>query len=467
MKFFARLKELFTNRAFLKVFFANVATLFFILLGISIYNSAGENSLEEGLAGNKIIVADLANSRLTLGDFYSRDTQSKSLSGDILKKLAGKTEEGLKSVSDRPAVPQKPVRQSFRASELTPEYQKKNKIAILIDNLGLSKSITLDALKLPTNITLGFSPYANNLQEWLEHAVYQGFEVMLNLPMQPADYPIDDPGPYALLHNLSGYENLKRLNWVLNRTNKSIGLYSSEGEIFSNSRANMTPVFEKLKEMRQIFLYGGSRNAKVLRNIAENMQLEYANSSLIIDKILQSQEIKNNLYKLESIAQIRGSAVGVMRAYPMNIKLLKEWMANIENNKNLIVVPISNLFPPKENLASDLGTTSENNDTANETNEQETTTDNSDSDESSLTERKREDQAEDKQAQISTEKGVASVQHSNSTALDTAIRDQDEEVSGHTDDPVTLISKASHNNFRSPQEEPKAHLNTSGSANNN
>jgi polysaccharide deacetylase 2 family uncharacterized protein YibQ len=344
MEFIKRAKTLFTNLAFLKVFVANLITIIIILTGLSLYDHAGKTNLENGVVENKVIVADIANNRLVAGEFYNKDSQSKSLSSDILKKLAGKTEEGLKGISDKPAVPQKATKKSFRAPALSPEDQKKNKIVILIDNLGLSKSITLDALKLPTNITLGFSPYANNLQEWLEHAVYQGFEVMINLPMQPTDYPIDDPGPYALLHNLSGYENLKRLNWVLNRTDKAVGLYSSEGEIYSNSRANMTPVFEKLKEMGQIFLYGGDRNAKVLRNIADNMQLEYANNSLIIDRVLQSQEIKSNFYKLESIAQIRGSAVGIMRAYPMNIKLLKEWMANLQANKNLIVVPISNLF---------------------------------------------------------------------------------------------------------------------------
>jgi polysaccharide deacetylase 2 family uncharacterized protein YibQ len=348
MEFIKKVKTLFTNPAFLKVFVANLVTVVMVGTGINLYNRAGKDNLENGVTEHKVIVADIANNRLSVGEFYNKDAQSKSLSGDILKKLAGRTEEGLKAIADKPAVPQKAVKKNFRAPALSPEDQKKNKIVILIDNLGLSKSITLDALKLPTNITLGFSPYANNLQEWLEHAAYQGFEVMINLPMQPTDYPIDDPGPYALLHNLSGYENLKRLNWVLNRTDKAVGLYSSEGEIYSNSRANMTPVFEKLKEMRQIFLYGGDRNAKVLRNIADNMQLEYANNSLIIDKILQSQEIKSNFYKLESIAQIRGSAVGIMRAYPMNIKLLKEWMANLQANKNLIVVPISNLFKVQE-----------------------------------------------------------------------------------------------------------------------
>ena len=73
------------------------------------------------------------------------------------------------------------------------------KVAVLILGLGLRAELFEAALALPGPIGLQLSPYAPDLPALVERARRAGHEVLLDLPMEPADYPASDPGPHTLL----------------------------------------------------------------------------------------------------------------------------------------------------------------------------------------------------------------------------------------------------------------------------
>ena len=78
------------------------------------------------------------------------------------------------------------------------------KIAIVVGGLGVSSSVTEDALtKLPGPVTLAFVPYGGELDNLSARARAADHEVLLQAPMEPFDYPDNDPGPQTLLTTLS------------------------------------------------------------------------------------------------------------------------------------------------------------------------------------------------------------------------------------------------------------------------
>ena len=94
----------------------------------------------------------------------------------------------------------------------------KQRIAIVVGSLGMSEATTLAAIQqLPGGVTLSFAPYGRNLQDYVNLARAAGHEVLLQVPMEPMDYPSDDPGPHTLLTSLTIKRNLKRLDWLLGR----------------------------------------------------------------------------------------------------------------------------------------------------------------------------------------------------------------------------------------------------------
>jgi uncharacterized protein len=91
------------------------------------------------------------------------------------------------------------------------------KVAVLVVGLGLQAELFEAALALPGAIGLQLSPHAPDLAALVGRARDAGHEVLLGLPMEPADYPASDPGPHTLLADSSRADNLKRLDWVLSR----------------------------------------------------------------------------------------------------------------------------------------------------------------------------------------------------------------------------------------------------------
>ncbi|MGY4448810.1 hypothetical protein ACVWZR_003470 [Bradyrhizobium sp. i1.3.1] len=69
-------------------------------------------------------------------------------------------------------------------------------VAILIGGLGVGAAKTTDAImRLPPAVTLAFTPYGADPGKLAERARAQRHEIFLQIPMEPYDFPDNDPGP--------------------------------------------------------------------------------------------------------------------------------------------------------------------------------------------------------------------------------------------------------------------------------
>ncbi|MEO6338409.1 MAG: divergent polysaccharide deacetylase family protein, partial [Caulobacteraceae bacterium] len=101
----------------------------------------------------------------------------------------------------------------------------KPKVALVVGGLGLNAATTRAAVdRLPPEVTLSFVPYADGLQGWIDLARANGHEVLLETPMEPVDYPQNDPGPYTLMAGDPAPTTIKRLEWLLSRASGYVGL---------------------------------------------------------------------------------------------------------------------------------------------------------------------------------------------------------------------------------------------------
>src|SRR5665811_2365347 len=117
------------------------------------------------------------------------------------------------------------------------------RIAIIVGGLGISATGTADALaKLPTPVTLGFAPYGAELDRLAERARAENHEVLLQTPMEPFDYPDNDPGPQTLLTSLTPDQNIDRLHWQMSRFQGYVGIVSYMGARFTASEQSLAPV---------------------------------------------------------------------------------------------------------------------------------------------------------------------------------------------------------------------------------
>jgi polysaccharide deacetylase 2 family uncharacterized protein YibQ len=218
---------------------------------------------------------------------------------------------------------------------------EKPRIAVLINGMGLSDGVTAEAIKgLPAPISVAYGAYGRNLQDWVERARGAGHEVLLQVPLEPLDYPTNDPGPHTLLTSLPPEENMKRLQWLMSRFTGYVGVTNLMGAKFELSQGSFLPVLEELKARGLMFVDDGSVQNSAAGQIAPTIGLEYAGANVQIDTVQSPGDITKALGQLEALAKERGIAIGVASAKPGTIKQLAAWAEQLKG-KGFVLIPVS------------------------------------------------------------------------------------------------------------------------------
>ncbi|NBO19915.1 MAG: divergent polysaccharide deacetylase family protein [Proteobacteria bacterium] len=213
-------------------------------------------------------------------------------------------------------------------------------IAIVVTGLGQSRALTQAALKLPENTSLSFSPYAKDVATWATSARAIGHEVLLDLPLEPTNYPASDPGPYGLLTSKSMGENVPRLHWVLSRMQGYIGITTAPNESYTTRDEYLRPTLELLATRGLLLTLPHEPVRKETRALLDESKIAYMLADMVIDEELNETGIQTRLSALEKIAAKRGYAIGYAQAIPLSIKQLDAWMATMDE-RGYTLVPLS------------------------------------------------------------------------------------------------------------------------------
>lgn len=224
---------------------------------------------------------------------------------------------------------------------LGPAEKNLPRIALVIGSVGISASGTADAMsKLPATTALALAPYGTDLEKLAERARSEGHEVLLQVPMEPFDYPDNDPGPQTLLTGLSGDQNVDRLQWLMSRFSGYVGLINNMGARFTASERAMGPILREAAKRGLIYVDDGASARSVASQIAGGIGLPLAKTDVVLDGVPTPTEVDRALGRLEAAARENGSAVGFATAQPATIARLAEWAEKIES-RGFVLVPIT------------------------------------------------------------------------------------------------------------------------------
>ena len=211
----------------------------------------------------------------------------------------------------------------------------------MVGGLGVSAAATSEALtKLPAAVTLAFTPYGADLERLGARARTDGHELLLQVPMEPLDYPDSDPGPQALLTSLDAAQNIDRLRWVMSRMQGYVGIVNYMGARFIASEQALTPVLRETAKRGLLYVDDGNAARSVAGPIAGANSLSFAKADVAIDAVPAGADIDRALARLVKVANERGVAVGVANALPASIEHIASW-AKAAESRGLQLVPIS------------------------------------------------------------------------------------------------------------------------------
>jgi polysaccharide deacetylase 2 family uncharacterized protein YibQ len=229
---------------------------------------------------------------------------------------------------------------------------KRPRIAIVVGGLNVSIANTKLALaRLPGPITLAFAPFGSDAQVQVDAAREAGHEVLLEVPMEPPDFPESDPGAHALMVAASSEENIRRLTWSLSRFTGYVGLTNLLGARFMGEEAAIDPVLKETARRGLIFFDNGRSRSSLAPMAARRAGGSIATGTLLLDEVQSRDAVDKKLAELEAEARRSGSAIGVGSAFPVTVARVAAW-AESANGRGFTLVPISALASKPQPVAS-------------------------------------------------------------------------------------------------------------------
>jgi polysaccharide deacetylase 2 family uncharacterized protein YibQ len=216
------------------------------------------------------------------------------------------------------------------------------RVAIVVGGLGIDADGTRKAIRdLPGTITLAFAPYGDKLAADTSAARANGHELLLQIPLEPFNYPATDPGPNTLTTNASADVNIGRLHWLMGRLTNYVGVMNYMGAKFTSDIGTLAPVMKEIGQRGLMYVDDGTSARSRAAELA-GTTTPFVRADLVLDAELSADAIDQNLSQLRAIARERGYAIATATAFPISIDRIAEF-AKAAADRGITLVPISAL----------------------------------------------------------------------------------------------------------------------------
>ena len=223
-----------------------------------------------------------------------------------------------------------------------PSTSKLPRVAVIIDDIGNDKGIAEDLMKMKTSWTLSLLPNGRFSHEIADSAKKRGFETMLHLPMEPKEYPAVDPGPGALLTDMSPDELIDQLKRNIDLLPNVKGVNNHMGSEMTANAGQMYQIFSVLKSRQLYFVDSMTTPESVGQSSARLFKLPFEERDVFLDHVEDKDFIRGQIDLLIRIAEKKGESVGIAHPHRITYQILEEMLP--EMRKRVEIVPVSQLL---------------------------------------------------------------------------------------------------------------------------
>lgn len=216
------------------------------------------------------------------------------------------------------------------------------KIAVIIDDFGYyDNTTTLAFLRFNYSITLSVLPGQKYSKKMAQQAREYHKQIMLHLPMEPEDGPVEKDG-YTILTSMSDDEITNRIKKALKSLPDAIAVNNHMGSKATADEHVMEVVFSELKKQHVIFVDSRTNSESVAEKIAEKYNLPFAERTIFMDggENRDKTYILNQIRKAAKIAEVKGKVLIIGHPYQETIEALIEELPKLEK-KGIEIVSIT------------------------------------------------------------------------------------------------------------------------------
>lgn len=205
------------------------------------------------------------------------------------------------------------------------------KVVIILDDIGHKRTEHLKpVLDLRYPITFAVLPY---LKYTKANAIYlhqNQYEVILHMPMEPGDYPRNNPGKGAILSHLNDGEIRHAMERALKDIPFIVGVNNHMGSKVTSNRTLMRSVLSEVKKNDLFFIDSRTHKNSVAFDVSRDMGLTSAKRDVFLDSKEDFDFSVNQMKQARRIARQQGLAIVIGHPYPSTLQALVQEMPKME-----------------------------------------------------------------------------------------------------------------------------------------
>ncbi len=218
-------------------------------------------------------------------------------------------------------------------------------IALIIDDLGNQQATGLAAVGLPGPVACAFLPDGPFTRDLAGQAHDRGKEVMLHMPMQPADSaPSYAAEPGMLTMDMTRLQYHAVLERDLAAVPHAIGLNNHMGSLLTRHPGSMDWLMQELaKRSNLFFIDSRTTTASVARRLADEYGIPSTQRDVFLDNEQDADAIRGEFRRLLQLARTNGTALAIGHPLPATLQVLQEEIPLLEA-RGVEVVPVGRLI---------------------------------------------------------------------------------------------------------------------------
>ena len=225
----------------------------------------------------------------------------------------------------------------------------KGKIVIIIDDMGMDRKRTKEAMALPAPVTFAWLPYAPHIQPLVDESKVSGHEAIVHVPMEPERASID-AGPTVLKTSMSADELKAMLDKNLSAFTGYVGFNNHMGSKMTQDAQAMQQVMAEAARRGILFVDSRTAPDSLADQTAAAMGVAHAARDVFLDHYEDIESVRAALQKMEVVADKQGYAIGIGHPKDNTLAALREWIPTLAT-RGFEMVPVSAIVRTSEPAA--------------------------------------------------------------------------------------------------------------------
>ncbi len=213
------------------------------------------------------------------------------------------------------------------------------RLAILLDDAGQSLDLVPRAAALPSPVAVAVLPFLPHSADTAARMHDAGHEVWLHLPMEPDDYPRDNPGPGAILVSMKESEIRMAVRSALNNVPFIVGVNNHMGSKATADLRTMTWVMQEIGGRGLAFIDSRTTAATVAEDAARAQGVPTGRRRVFLDNTSSPAAIRAQLEEAVYQARLEGEAIAIGHLHPSTVKVLAAELPGLAARHAILVPP--------------------------------------------------------------------------------------------------------------------------------